>query len=200
VWTSDAIKLAETYQRTLHQFKNQIDEIRKVEHMTCVRIGVLDGLIPQALGIAKNIFESKSATIVEIIVDDFAALEGLFFKAELEFLISSRSPGQRKYSRIRTLGYQRLTPVGPKTAIPCVTLFEEKSLHKADEPHLLSNSLRVKEQWISHFGGHGNLPSALKKKPANASDDIEVWVLGLDHIPETLWKEVSELSLGDVTP
>ncbi|MCX6126433.1 MAG: LysR family transcriptional regulator [Proteobacteria bacterium] len=192
-WTPDALKLSELYSKLVQQFRIDVSVIGKSAEPKILRVGSLDGLMDDAVAFCRGLFSSLPVVTVDLTVGDLGELEEKYFKGSLEFLLTSREPGRKKIGRSEILGYQALEIEGPTDGIRVLSAFEYSSQAEAagkgqGKPTFVSNSLVARQRWIKDFRGYGTLPSSVQKKQKKGPKHVvPVYLVGLDHLPESYW-------------
>lgn len=200
-WTPEAFKLAEVYANSQRKLENEIHKVVKEAEPTHLRIGTLEGLSGIAGQVCRFLLRSTSVNVANLDIHDLNVLEELYLSSELDLIFSSREPGRRKHKHVRELGYQTLDSVdggGVKSPTRVYSTFEYRTQlgahHPPGEKVFVSNSLELRRTWIRQFGGHGIIPSELRKnRPANGGE--EVLMIGSDTISPQLWSQISKVEL-----
>lgn len=197
-WTADAVKLAELYSKLVQQFRIDVRSISDSSEPTIIRVGALEGLLKDSLDFCHQLLESASAHTLDLQIADLGDLEERYFKGGLDFLLTSREPGRRKLQRSEIVGYQSLDIHGQSTKMQVLSSFEYASQiegqKKTPEGKIfVSNSLVARQIWIGEYGGRGTLPSEVQSKSKRGTKDVPVYLIGLDHLPEKLWKMALKL-------
>jgi len=137
------------------------------------------------------LLEKSGVRLIEMDVYDLDRLEELFSRGDLDIVFTSREPGKKKHQNVRTLGYQSLDPVsGGHTQV--MSTFEYGSKRdklKGAEKVLISNSLAIRRQWFSKFGGTGMMPSEPRKQKSTR-DTEPVLMIASDTLSPVLWKQL----------
>jgi len=196
-WTPIAYKVAETYftnSRRLTQALQQLTTESVVSHLS---IGALEGLLPLAIEVCRQLFEQAKLHLIELNVYDLSELEEHFEKEELDLIFTFREPGKHKFRFNQTLGYQILQKKGTGKKTRVYSSFEFASLKRlptAQRPVLLSNSLGVRKIWIEDCGGSGTLPSPVLPKKQSDSD-MPVLMIASDMFSPSLWQKIERFNL-----
>jgi DNA-binding transcriptional LysR family regulator len=196
-WTPTAFKLAEVYSRSVRQLASEIEQLVQGSEPKVLKGGTLEGLIPYATSFVAAAFAESQTRIVEMDVFDLSELEEQFFKGELDFILSMREPGRKKYKYTQVLGYQVLERQGSAAGILCQSPFEYATepghghAHQPVETHkiLISNSLALRHRWIEDHEGCGILPSVVRARKTR-EEDRAVLFLGRDQLPSRQWEKM----------
>lgn len=192
-WNPIAHHLAETYVKAAQGLNANLQKALSGGEPSLLKIGVLEGLITQALSLSKVAFAKSGIHLLEVDVYDLNILEELFLKNELDVILTSREPGRKKFKHSRILGYQSLNFVqGKEGSILAMSSFEygmQPAKRKSADRVLISNSLAVKRGWIEKCGGSGSLPTELGTKKTQ----LGVYMIGLDSLSDKVWSRISNL-------
>ncbi|MCX6119411.1 MAG: LysR family transcriptional regulator [Proteobacteria bacterium] len=200
-WTAKAQKLVELYSELSDQFRIQVDQIAESKPMTTLRIATLEGLIHEAVEFASSLFKDGTCKTIELIVGDLGMIEERYFQGSIEFLLTSREPGKRKLVRSQIIGFQTLDLIETNARIQVLSLFEYSTLPKKhlidpDKKRFVSNSLHARKEWLEREGGYGFIPSPLKRKSTKNASHVPVYLIGLDHLTDVLWRSSAGLLLA----
>ena len=146
-----------------------------------------------ALPLVNFLLEKAGVRLVEIDVFDLDRLEELFGRGELDLIFTSREPGKKKHSNVRTLGYQSLDPVNTNPHFQVMSTFEYGSKReklRGAEKVLISNSLAIRRAWFQNFGGQGTLPSEPRRQKSSSRDTEPVLMIASDTLSPILWKQL----------
>ena len=199
-WTAAAFRLAEIYSKTVRQFNGDIQGLVENAQPKQLRFGALEGLAPLAADCAHHTYMNSNIKLIELHVFDLSELEENFFKGELDFMFTSRSPGRKKFKHSLILGHQTLDEIQRESKenlhYAVLSPFQYAPKHHEvsdDDDHrtLVSNSLYVRHQWIDRFGGHGVVPSDVRSKRSGKRNEEPVLLLGQEHFPAQVWDLVS---------
>jgi LysR family transcriptional regulator, transcriptional activator for aaeXAB operon len=193
-WTPASFKLAEIYSRSSRQLASEIEKLVGGSEPTLLRGATLEGLAPRATAFCHRLLGATGLTILELNVFDLSVLEEMFFKGEVDFAFTSREPGRKKFKHSQLLGYQSLDRVGKDAAMKVVSTFEfttqmAGAAREREGKVFLSNSLVARQFWLENFGGTGRIPSAVREKRMNDSDE-RVLLIGRDELPTAFWAKM----------
>lgn len=207
-WTITASRVAELYGQTVRGFNGELQKLIEGVHLSEIRVGTLEGLIDVAIRCAKFCFDQPSIKLIELSVLDLNDLEEQFYKGKIDLAFTAREPGRKKFKFVRRVGYQTLDLIENGTPnIQVVSSYEFasqaalalKGNTSADLPGqklLVSNSLSVRKNWISRFGGSGIIPSPLKKdKPLKSEKEVPVILLGSEDLPTHFWQKLTNFKV-----
>jgi molybdenum-dependent DNA-binding transcriptional regulator ModE len=194
-WTKIAHQLAETYLRSHQSLRLEIQKLQGQPLLEEIRVGTLEGLVPMALELAQRLLKGTKLMRVELDVYDLNALEEHFLSSDLDWILTFREPGRRKFKFNRILGYQTLETVGAEADSPRVmSLYEyraqvEGKRSEGTEPKtLVSNSLMVRKLWLETWGGRGVVPGGVRSEKRGSKNESPVILLAQDRFPDPLWK------------
>ncbi|OFZ55853.1 MAG: hypothetical protein A2428_07525 [Bdellovibrionales bacterium RIFOXYC1_FULL_54_43] len=199
-WTPLAFRMAECFMKSARNLESEIQHLIGKTQLSHVRIGSLEGLMPLAMSFVHHLLTNTTIKVAELDVHDLNHLEELFLKGELNLVFTSREPGKKKFKFSRVLGTQSLDKIEKSGEFKVLSSFEFGAGSLAEDTKqgakparmLVSNSLAVRKNWLSTYGGKGMLPSEVRR-PRNASSSSEkiVFLLAADILPESLWKELT---------
>jgi hypothetical protein len=194
-WTPAAFRLAEIYTATFLNFRTEVNQLAEGLEPDTLRIGALEGLIPLAMEFCKKLHANTDIMVIELNIHDTNALEEKFLKAELDLIYTVREPSRKKFRYTENLGYQTLDKVetGPMQIFSTFEFTSKMHKGKPKERCFVSNSLRVRQDWIEKNGGQGILPSVVKSKKSDKKNEVPVIVVAHDHLPQNFWKNISKL-------
>lgn len=190
-WTPEAFQIVETYTTHIKGLTSSIEAIKGDSVPTEVTVATLEGLSSIAIQFSKLLFDSLGLQKVTLDVLDQRHIEKKFINNELDFIFTFQSPGKEKKSHFLHLGYQTLDPSKLKGSVNVFSPFEyhaKASQLKKDHQILISNSLLIRRNWLEKFGGEGQLPSKMKKKPQK--DSLPVYLFAQETISPTLWQDI----------
>ncbi|MDA9951703.1 LysR family transcriptional regulator [Oligoflexaceae bacterium] len=202
-WTPAAHKLSELYGQTQRRFFSDIYQYIEGSQPTFIRIGCLEGLAKVGMEFAKGVIDNLPIQIVELHTFDLSILEEKFLKGSLDFVLTSREPGLKKFKHRKMLGFQTLIPTkGQENSedYDVLSSFHFSKNHQSNQPPvkktIVSNSLYIRQQWIEQYGGETVLPSKIRSQSENTSAEVSVILLGLDHFTPSFWKNIEGYAPG----
>jgi hypothetical protein len=185
-WTPTAFKLAEVYSKSSRGLESDILKLVKSAEPASLKAATLEGLAGLASTYCRKLFDLESVRVVELDVHDLNRLEELFLGGELDLIFSSHLPGRKKFKNCREVGFQALQREGKESDMRVLSTFEYGTRHADENAKLLvSNSLEIRRAWIRKFGGHGAIPTEVRKKAEKG--DHSVWMIGTDSLSAGLW-------------
>ena len=196
-WTPAAYRLAEIYAKTFSNFRAELAAVEGTAFPDHLRVGTLEGLLPQALPFAKALFEETEVMVVDLMVLDTNYLEELFSKNELDLILSVREPGRKKFRHLKVLGYQSedLVQAGELKIFSAFEYASHPHKSKPTEKVFVSNSLRVRQEWLEKYGGTGTIPSPVRARKANEQRlELDVMLIAHDHLPAGAWDKIARLA------
>ena len=197
-WTPMAHRLAEIYSKSSRHLSEQIQRLSQESEPQSLRIGALDGLAPIAAELSSRVFKQTSVRSIELDLFDLIQLEEFFIKGGVDLIFSGREPGRKKFRHVIKVGYQSLDEQGKAGDTQVMSPFEfglqtnrpGKKLKPESERILISNSLTVRRHWIETFGGHGIIPSPMRKAPGKGREQ-PVFLIGQDALSPRLWEKIA---------
>lgn len=195
-WTPTAYKLSEFYSKKMRSFDAELGALIGSTQLKELKVGTLEGLAGVALQFTHGLFEQAGVRLIEVDVFDLDRLEELFTRGELDLVFSSREPGRKKFRNCRELGVQSLDRVHSNARFEVMSTFEygtKRDKLKSAEKVLISNSLAIRRDWFTRFGGTGTVPSELKKTKSSRQDTERVVLLGTDTISPAIWAAVNKI-------
>ncbi len=194
-WTPLAFRLAELYSRNLRSLDRELGDLLQTAHTQELKIGTLEGVVPVVMPILKEFFDRMGVGLVEIDVYDLSNLEEEFLQGELDLIVTSREPGKRKFRYIKDIGYQSLDRTKTGAPYHVMSPFEYVSRREKvqdGEKVLISNSLAIRREWLTKFGGEGALPSPMKRRKGGQETET-ISLIGNDTLSPVLWKKIEAL-------
>jgi len=194
-WTPAALRVAEIYAKTAHGFRAEVGALSSGLTPSELRVGTLEGLVPVAMIFCKALLDATQVMVVHLEVLDTSPLEEHFVKNDLDIIFHARDMGARKYRYTQTLGYQSIDPVKSGN-LAVYSMFEYASTTHKRQPTdkaFVSNSLRVRQDWLSSFGGSGTIPSPLRAKKTGRKSEVTVMVMAHDGVPLVFWNEIQDI-------
>lgn len=199
-WTPEARQLAEIFIKNQKSLSSHIQNLQKNASLKEVTMGCLEGLATIGIQMSGQLMEQGGVEVVTLDILDQNELEAKFLLADLDFIITSRSPSNRKYQRHLQVGYQQLKRVqSSQSDIQILSSYEFESLRAAQKSkkkgrrRLVSNSLFVRQSFFKTYGGQWTDPGPVftEKGPENSSP---VLILGQDTLPDKLWECVTKVT------
>jgi hypothetical protein len=200
-WTPAAYRLSEIYLKTFQSFRSEVSLLAGGLEPTHLRIGTLEGLTPLAMRFCNSLYKKTALKVIELDVHDTSQLEERFLKNDLDLLFSSREPGRKKFRFTATLGYQSIETYSGSTGFSEPRVFsmfeyvseDGKSPKDAEASRIfVSNSLRVRQEWIDTYGGTGTLPSAVLPQKSGKKNEVPVLLIAHDQLPASFWSQCEE--------
>ncbi len=202
-WTPSAFDLANLYSKTFKQFQKSVDVLSRSGYPDHIAIGVLEGLAPLGVKLARHCFEKLKFQAVELDVYDQNDIENSFLRGDLQVILSSRTPGLKKYKFMEHLGYQSLTKVKSSDPFAVMSPFEfATSLHgvkkkkSASQLTFVSNSLALRRFWLDNHGGNGLVPSELYRRKKETENELEVLLIAEETLSPKLWEHLVTFPQG----
>jgi DNA-binding transcriptional LysR family regulator len=191
-WTPAAYKLAELYTKTFRSFRADVDALAGGLTPHELHVGTLEGLTDLAIGFCRGVLDHTKVMVVQLDVLDTHDLEERFAKGSLDLILTAREAAPKQLRHARTLGYQSIDR-GSKAGLKVHSAFEYATMQHKDAPTekaFVSNSLRVRLDWMAKYGGAGTMPSAVRPKPSAKGGDVAVIALAHDSLSQGFWDEI----------
>ncbi len=202
-WTKMAHELADFYHRFERKFDSEIHEIVKGLETTHLRVGTLEGISGFALKLCEYLLTKSPLKTIELDIYDLDDLSKLFVSDELDLIFTIQEPQRKKHKFRKSLGFQTIVWNDKNQKYLVVSPFEfgnkvYKKWNVEFEKAFISNSLRLRKEWMSHFGGIGTMPSsALHSKKIEKTDE-EVLLLGADSLSLRIWERIAKLDIKSI--
>lgn len=204
-WTPAAYRLADIYTKTFQTFRAEIGALAGglVPHE--LRIGTLEGLVDRAMAFGHEVLDKTSVMVVHLDVLDTSFLEERFAKNDLDVVFTALSGDTRKTRFAKDLGYQTIDRIEmPTKATTGGALADAKPLSvfsafeyatqapkgAPTEKAFVSNSLRLRQDWLESYGGVGTLPSPVRAERGRSKHEVTAVVLAHESLPVSLWHEL----------
>lgn len=190
VWTADARKLTEIYNKSTRSLELSLANLKEDRIPKAISIGTLEGLSSLAIDYSQRLFKQTSIKQIQLDIYDQNEMENHFLMAEVDLIFTSRAPGQKKYRFNKTLGYQRLEKYNDKKLIDVYSPYEYGLVKKKDENNkvFISNSLAIRSFYLVEKIGAGKLPSDIHQTPIKG--DLPVLAVGQDYLHPSLWQKI----------
>ena len=188
-WTQTAHKLAQVYSNNNRKLRDAVFETVEADTPKELRFGSLEGLSPIALHLAHAILEQSKSIIVELDVFDQADIEEKFLNGDLDIILTSRPPGKQKLKHREQLGHQSFDSIDKSETFSVMSPFEfglKKRKPEKDKKVFISNSLFLRREWLSKYGGQGDIPN--KVHTQKLKNTMPVLLFGAELLNEGIWK------------
>ncbi len=194
-WTPVAYRISDTYSRSTRKLNLFLQQLQAQDQVTHLSIGTLEGLVPIASTICKQLFDQPKMQMIDFHVYDLGELEERFEKNELDLIFTCREPGKHKYSHTRTLGYQTLKKVGSDANLKVMSQFEfasqtTRKTTNRETRILISNSLSIRKLWVEKYSAQGLCPSEIIDRKPNTEEALPVIMIGTELLSPSLWKQI----------
>ncbi len=195
-WTPIAFKLAEIFVHSQRQLEADIrsqllDDIPKELH-----IATLEGLSEYSIALCKYLLDSTAVNKIHVHVWDQLEIEQRFSRGELDFIFTFQVPGKQKLSHSIPLGYQTIDPVNINNKYQILSTYEFNRLHEGEpeiqDKYLISNSLSLRNLWLSEYGGRGYNPSPLLKNKPKSKDFVTIYLIGKEMTNKKIWDSIKK--------
>jgi hypothetical protein len=191
-WTPAAHRLAEIYTKTLLGFRAEVNALASGVTPRELKVGTLEGLVPVALGFCHAVLTGTAVGIVQLDILDTSFLEERFAKNDLDLIFTAHDLGARKYRHVKALGYQQVEAIR-NGDLMLFSQFEYASTrHKGIETEkaFVSNSLRVRQDWMARYGGTTSMPTPVTPKRTGRKGELTVVAVAHDNMPSGFWTEI----------
>lgn len=216
-WTPIAYKVADVYWRHSRRLTSSLQELQAEDVVQHLNVGALEGLVPIAVEMCRQLFRDSKMPVIELNVYDLSELEEHFEKDELDLILTCREPGRAKYKNLRQLGWQTMrtaTGAAKKDVLRVMSPFEFSHLIQTgkrnaakrekdetlDSKMLVSNSLALRKLFIEEHGGSGQVPSEVRSSRPGTNTEKPVYLLGSDLLPNALWEKLAAMPFSSVVP
>ena len=193
-WTPAAFQLAEIFEKSAKRLETELATITNDQKVAELHIGTLEGLAALALKTCKICFEDVGVRKISLDIYDLNELEANFLSGNLDIIFSSKVPGRQKFRHLEELGFQQLEKIQTNKKFALFSTFEfgrMKGKEPQDFQHILvSNSLAIRKEWLSSFGGSGFLPTEVRK--SKVKDHEPILIIGSEVLNPLLWNQTIE--------
>lgn len=191
-WTPEARSLAEVFDRSKQSLTQGISQLQTDTLPKEIHVGFLEGLLDEAMKLVDVVLNSHHIEKVFVDSCDLNILEARFISSDLDLVLTSRSPQNKKYSFQKLIGYQDFIELGGKKKGPKIlSTFEyqtQKRLTKGAKS-LITNSLYFKKHYQKDYGGYSLSPGEIVRKP-ESKNFAEVLVIAQDYFNQELWEKL----------
>lgn len=188
-WTPSARAVAEIYKKSKKTLDAELDLYLEGSSQKEVKIGCLEGLSELAKKSVSKIFNKTRVTEVTLNIYDLNSLEAKFLSGDLDLIFTSKSPGRKKYSNTKELGFQKITQIkNDQLDLKILSPYEEQSSRskKQKSKKLISNSLAIRTSFQKTYGGSCSLPTEVTTEEPERGG-IPVLVIGQDTLSKEIW-------------
>lgn len=196
-WTSIAFQLALLYEKSFKTLEQELNNISQNQMAAEIHIGTLEGLSHFAVDACKFCFDQIGVKKIFIETYDLNDLEAHFLSGHLDLIFTSKTPGRQKFKYLTELGFQILEKIQTNKNYAVASSFEYgKASDKEFEMNqhiLVSNSLAIRKNWLTQFGGIGFLPTEAKKGKNKEHEPI--FMIGADILNPSIWAEINSYFL-----
>lgn len=215
-WTPVAYRVADLYFRSSRKLQSQLQELQGTDQVQHIHVGTLEGLVPLAVEVCKNLLIETKIPVVELNVYDLSELEERFEKDELDLFLTCREPGKTKHRYVRSLGWQDLTMEGSsrESGLRVMSPFEfakliqtgkrNASRREKDETAtsriVVSNSLALRRRFMADLGALGQVPSEVRSRRPGTSTEQPVYMIGHEILPPAVWETLNTMKLTNKEP
>lgn len=186
-WTKEAFNLVEIYVRNTRSLESSLNQLREQGLPQTISIGVLEGLIPEAIKLMEYLNKNFSFKEIYIDVYDQNQMESLYQLGELDLIFTFRPPSKTKPIYLKIIGYQNFKQYRDK-GIEVLSPFEYRQKKTTQTKKLISNSLRVRRLWLESHGGKGQLPGDVKMNKSQG--DQEIMLIAKDTLNPNIWRAI----------
>lgn len=194
-WTPLAQELAVSYVRGMNRLQTELLALAEEREVTELHIGTLEGLSPIAMSFAKDCFSQLHMKQVSLDIHDFKDLDSEFLSGALDLIFTVRQPSKQKYAHMIEVGYQQQENISTNKEFLVFSPYEmtaadKKSIESAKHV-FTSNSLSLRKEWLSEYGGTGSLPTAAST--GRGKGTYSIYLIGSDLLSPRLWTKIVEL-------
>lgn len=192
-WTPVAFELAKTFESITHRLEGELIAITNKEVVSELRIGTLEGMARQALQVSQTCFKKIGVHQITLDIFDLNELEGNFISGNLDLIFTSKMPGRQKFKYYKEIGFQTVDRVQSQKTTGVYSTWEFGKNYNKKSPtpyeHLfISNSLSIRRDYLSTYGGSGFVPSDVSKE--KMPNGQPVMLIGSEVLNPTLWKSI----------
>jgi DNA-binding transcriptional LysR family regulator len=205
-WTGTALKLAQSYRRSSRRLETELQQLAKPEDIERISVGLLEGLAEAAIKLTSKVISQFGLGELEMDVYDLHELEEHFLRGDLDLIVTSREPAQRKSIFSQVVGHQIFETKRRGTSGYLVlshSNYEAAKRRKEKDskhPLVISNSLRVRETWIEMMGGETQVPSKVHRGPPPNASAVPVMLIGSETLGPARWSRISKIVLTHLKP
>ncbi len=194
-WTPAAFRLAEIYGKTYQGFRAEISQLAGGMTPHELHVGALEGLTDLAMRFCHQILSQTKVMVVVLEVLDTSFLEERFAKNDLDLIFTANFTSARKFRYAKDLGWQSVETVAA-AGMHVYSMYELQSTVHRGTPTakaFASNSLRVRQEWLSTYGGTGTKPTPIRRERTGAANEVTVSVVAHDNLPALFWEQIVAL-------
>jgi DNA-binding transcriptional LysR family regulator len=194
-WTPLALDLATTYSKGIGRVQSEILALAQDREVTELHIGTLEGLSPIASQFAKSCFEQLKIKTIYLDILDFKDLDSDFLGGNLDLIFTVKSPSKQKFNHLLEVGYQQMERITTnKETMICSPFeyagFDRKELEAAKNI-MISNSLALRQNWLTTYGGTGTLPAEARK--GRGKGHYTIYLIGADLLSPKIWSQIVQI-------
>ena len=191
-WTPEARSLAELFNRSKQNLTQGINQLQTNTLPKEIYVGFLQGLLEEAMRLVS--IALSSFHIEKVFVDsyDLNILEAKFISSDLDLILTSRAPQNKKYNFERLIGYQDFIELGEKNTGPSIFStyeFQSQRQSKIKSKSIITNSLYFKRNYLKSYKGFSISPGGVVSQP-ETDDFAEVLVIAQDYFNNDLWEKL----------
>lgn len=193
-WTQIAIDLSTIFSKGINRLESEVLAIVQERELSELRIGTLEGLSNIAMQFAKNCFEELHMKSIHLDILDFKDLDSQFLSGGLDLIFTVKAPSKQKFGHQLEVGTQQMEKISSDSNFFICSPFEltgDKTIEQQHKHLFVSNSLSLRQRWLTEFGGTGILPTETKK--GRGKGYYSVLLFGSDLISPKLWNQISEI-------
>jgi len=180
-WTPQAHQLANVYERSTKSLEHSLQEISTKQKPKTIKMATLEGLSNHASFVAHGLLKDYGLNQVTLDVYDQNDMEARFISGDLDLILSSRVPADKKTLPSKTIGHQKLEKFKSSGRYVVLSPFENIQVKRKVEKSLISNSLALRKYWLSEYGGEGVIPGPIKKYKSD-DEDLPVMLIGAEQL------------------
>lgn len=199
-WTPMAKELAGIYTGAYQKVVSDIQTLVRQSEPAHLKVGALEGMAALAARFCRDLRAGTEIRVVQLDIEDLDRLDERFTGGELDLIFTFRLPGpHKKFRYLREVGYQTVDLVGDTRATPVQSTWEfSRALGERRDGSLpdalVSNSLAVREVWLTESGARGTRPSPVgPRKPRGKPETVHL--VGADRINARLWRKIEAIKI-----
>jgi len=194
-WTPIALELAATYSKGVGRLQSELLALAQDREITELHIGTLEGLSMIASQFAKSCFEQLKIKTIYLDILDFKDLDSEFLGGNLDLIFTVKSPSKQKFNHFLEVGYQQMERISTSKDTLICSPFEysgfDKKEQEAAKNTLISNSLALRQNWLSTYGGTGTIPTEARK--GRGKGHYIVYLIGADLLSPKIWNQIVQV-------
>lgn len=197
-WRPEAEQLAQKYLKASRLWESELQSLNSSQdQIRQIKVGCLEGLSEVLMNYIEAILKyEKVLENIEIEAVDLGDLEKGFLLGDFDLILSSRSPGKKKFSYMENVGYQSFVHYAGTLNWVVQTPFENaQDSKKKNKKTIITKSLWLKNLCREKLDASASIPQKPRKKNINTKSlDSEklspVFMIAQEYFPKGLWSEL----------